>query len=46
MTFEKLSAKHKKIFRWCYKDEYKAIICDGAVRSGDLRHMRQDGAVC
>lgn len=34
MTFEKLSAKQKKIFRWCYRDEYKAIICDGAVRSG------------
>ena len=34
MTFTKLSPKQKTIFRWCYKDNYKAIICDGAVRSG------------
>lgn len=34
MTFKKLSAKQKAIFKWCYKDDYKAIICDGAVRSG------------
>lgn len=34
MTFEKLSKKQKQVFRWCYTDDYKAIICDGAVRSG------------
>lgn len=34
MTFAKLSAKQKKIFKWCYKDDHSAIICDGAVRSG------------
>ena len=34
MTFHKLSAKQKQVFKWCYKDGYKAIICDGAVRSG------------
>lgn len=34
MTFEKLSAKQKQVFKWCYKDDYRAIICDGAVRSG------------
>lgn len=34
MTFKKLSEKQKKIFKWCYGDKYKAIICDGAVRSG------------
>lgn len=34
MTFKRLSPKQKQAFRWCYKNEYKAIICDGAVRSG------------
>ena len=34
MTFKKLSAKQKRIFRWPYSDDYSAIICDGAVRSG------------
>ena len=34
MTFEKLSQKQKQVFQWCYKTDYKAIICDGAVRSG------------
>lgn len=34
MTFTKLSPKQKKIFKWCYGDDYSAIICDGAVRSG------------
>ena len=34
MTFTKLSPKQKTIFKWCYKDDYKALICDGAVRSG------------
>ena len=34
MTFHKLSAKQKQVFKWCYKDDYKALICDGAVRSG------------
>ena len=37
MTFKKLSAKQKKVFKWCHgKDaqKYDAIICDGAIRSG------------
>ena len=34
MTFAKLSKKQKAVFRWCYKSDYKALICDGAVRSG------------
>lgn len=34
MTFAKLSAKQKQVFKWCYKSDYSAIICDGAVRSG------------
>ena len=33
-TFEKLSKKQKKVFRWAFATNYKAIICDGAVRSG------------
>ena len=39
MTFTKLSPKQKRIFRWCYKDDYKALICDGAVRSGKTSIM-------
>ena len=34
MTFAKLSAKQKTVFKWCYNSDYKALICDGAVRSG------------
>ena len=34
MTFSVLSPKQKIIFTWCYGSDYKAIICDGAVRSG------------
>lgn len=34
MTFAKLSAKQKAVFKWCYNSNYKALICDGAVRSG------------
>lgn len=34
MTFSKLSPKQKAVFQWCYKTGYKALICDGAVRSG------------
>ncbi len=34
MTFRKLSQKQKTVFRWCYGGRYKALICDGAVRSG------------
>ena len=34
MTFEKLSEKQKAVFRWAFATNYKAIICDGAVRSG------------
>lgn len=34
MTFSVLSPKQKIIFKWCYEENYRAIICDGAVRSG------------
>lgn len=34
MTFKVLSKKQKQIFKWCHSTDYKAIICDGAVRSG------------
>ena len=34
MTFAKLSFKQKQLFRWCYGHDYRAVICDGAVRSG------------
>ena len=34
MTFARLSKKQKTVFKWYYKNDYKAIICDGAVRSG------------
>ncbi len=34
MTFEKLSEKQKQIFTWWSKTDKKALICDGAVRSG------------
>ncbi len=37
MTFNKLSAKQKRIFKWAHdknKDNFDVIICDGAVRSG------------
>jgi len=34
LTFAKLSKKQKEVFKWCYRNQYKAIICDGAVRSG------------
>lgn len=34
MTFNILSEKQKTVFKWCYDTDYKAIICDGAVRSG------------
>lgn len=39
MTFEKLSKKQKQVFKWCYNDDYKAIICDGSVRSGKTISM-------
>lgn len=34
MTFNTISEKQKTVFKWCYTTDYKAIICDGAVRSG------------
>lgn len=34
MTFEKLSKKQMQVFTWCYRTNYKALVCDGAVRSG------------
>ena len=39
LTFEKLSAKQKQVFKWCYNDDYKALICDGSVRSGKTVSM-------
>ncbi len=39
MTFRKLSKKQKQVFRWCYKPEYYALICDGSVRSGKTAAM-------
>lgn len=39
MTFSKLSKKQKRVFKWCYKPDYKAIICDGSVRSGKTISM-------
>lgn len=39
MTFKVLSEKQKQIFRWWNKTNYKAIICDGAVRSGKTMCM-------
>lgn len=39
MTFSKLSENQKKVFKWCYRNENKAIICDGAVRSGKTISM-------
>lgn len=34
MIISKLSPKQKKVFRWCYKPDNYALICDGSVRSG------------
>ncbi len=38
MTLEKLSKKQKLLLKWAfmpsYKEKYKSVICDGAVRSG------------
>ncbi len=38
MTFTKLSKKQKLLLKWAFmpntKEKYKAVICDGAVRSG------------
>lgn len=37
MKISTLSAKQKRILRWCHgesRDKYDAIICDGAIRSG------------
>jgi PBSX family phage terminase large subunit len=39
MTFETLSQKQKQVFKWCYDDTYKALICDGSVRSGKTISM-------
>jgi PBSX family phage terminase large subunit len=39
LTFERLSAKQKQVFKWCYNNEYKALICDGSVRSGKTISM-------
>lgn len=39
MTFERLSAKQKQVFKWCYGGDYKAIVCDGSVRSGKTVSM-------
>lgn len=39
MTFEAVSEKQKKVFQWWNTTDYKAIICDGAVRSGKTMCM-------
>lgn len=39
MTFETVSDKQKQVFQWWNKTDYKAIICDGAVRSGKTMCM-------
>ena len=39
MTFETVSEKQKQVFQWWNKTDYKAIICDGAVRSGKTMCM-------
>ena len=39
MTFEKLSIKQRQVFKWCYNKDYKALICDGSVRSGKTISM-------
>lgn len=39
MTFKTLSEKQKQVFQWWNKTDYKAIICDGAVRSGKTMCM-------
>ena len=39
MTFEKLSKKQKTVFRWAYRPEAYALICDGSVRSGKTAAM-------
>lgn len=39
MTFYKLSSKQKAVFKWCYGNDYKALICDGSVRSGKTVSM-------
>ena len=39
MTFEQLSTKQKQVFKWCYNSDFKALICDGSVRSGKTISM-------
>lgn len=39
MTFSKLSKKQKTVFRWAYKPDSYALICDGSVRSGKTASM-------
>ena len=39
MTFKTVSDKQKQVFQWWNKTNYKAIICDGAVRSGKTMCM-------
>ena len=39
MTFETVSEKQKQVFQWWNKTNYKAVICDGAVRSGKTMCM-------
>ena len=35
----RFSAKQRKVLSWWYRDEWEAIICDGAVRSGKTFSM-------
>ena len=35
----RFSAKQAQVLSWWYRDEWEAIICDGAVRSGKTFSM-------
>jgi len=39
MMYTKLSKKQKRVFTWHLSDEYDALICDGAIRSGKTLSM-------
>ncbi len=49
MTLNKISKKQKLLLKWAFKastkDKYKAVICDGAVRSGKTTCMTV-GFIC
>lgn len=39
MTFETLSPKQRTVFKWAYRPNLYALICDGSVRSGKSASM-------